>query len=213
MMVVMMSLANLGLAQHCPPLSETYLSSVKLKHSKEGIDLDVVYSKVGGQIKPAYQAYLLAFTESNARRIAELTAQQAIREKLAVVVDTTLIKRAESGDYPVRWQLNTTKFVESLQKEKLISKERVDDAGGWMSFSDEIHLAVFIPFLEDKQYSKIEGLPADKHECNYANESALLFESISTSLSINFGIVQAVRLPEESYYIQLNSSSRRIRNK
>ncbi len=213
MLLIMMTAANLGLAQHCPPLSETYLSSVKLKHSKQGVDLEAVYSKVGGQSKQAYQAYLLAFSDSNAKRIAEMTAQQAITEKLAIVVETILIKRDKNGDYPARWQLNTEKFVESLLKENLIAKERVDDAGGWKSFSDEIHLAVFIPFLEDKQYSQIEGLPTDKHECNYANESALLFESISTSLSINFGIVQAVRLPEESYYIQLNSSSRRIRNK
>jgi hypothetical protein len=86
----------------------------------------------------------------------------------------------------------------------LISPDRVYQAGGWKSYQDPIRLAVFIPFLEDETYSNLDGLPRDRHECNYAGEAALLFETLPQALTICFGIVQAVRLEDGAHYLQVN---------
>src|SRR4051794_22555604 len=81
-----------------------------------------------------------------------------------------------------------------------------ESPGGWGSFKDRFRLAVFIPFLEDRSYSVLDDLPEDKHECNYARERALLFQPLPYAFSIHFGTVQAVRLAEGDYYIQINQA-------
>jgi hypothetical protein len=50
----------------------------------------------------------------------------------------------------------------------------------------------------------LKGLPDDKHECNYSNEPALLFQELPYAFSMHFGIVQAVQLEEGRVHIEIN---------
>lgn len=191
-------------AQHCAPIVESYLSTIDLTRSEEGLNLSLRYSKTGGRSKSAYQAYILAYSDKNSAKLVELTPQKAIAEKLVTVLHTQAAKQNEEGNYEIEFKLNTQDFVELLLKEKQISLDSVTDTGGWKSFDSPIRLALFIPFLDDKQFSRIDGLPEDKHECNYGNKSALFYDSLSTQMQICFGIVQATRLREGEYYLQMN---------
>jgi hypothetical protein len=191
-------------AQHCAPIVESYLSTIDITRSEEGLNLSLKYSKTGGRTKSTYQAYILAYSDKNRAKVLELTAQEAIAEKLVTVLHTQAAKQNEEGNYEIEFKLNTQNFVERLLKEKQISLDSVTDTGGWKSFDSPIRLALFIPFLDDKQFSRIDGLPEDKHECNYGNKSALFYDSLSTQLQICFGIVQATRLREGEYFIQMN---------
>ncbi len=197
-------LVQSGVAQHCTPITESYLSGIQLTRQTDGLTLTLDYSKTGGQQHRAYQAYLLAFSENNSSKIALLTPQQAIEQKLATVVETRLLALNEAGQYESRWELKTEQLVEQLLSTGTLSPERVNDVGGWKSFQDRIRLAVFIPFLEDDRYSILDELPDDRHECNYAGEAALLFETLPQSLTVCFGIVQAVRLADGAHYLELN---------
>lgn len=190
-------------AQHCPPIVESYLSQTRIKHTDNGLQLSLRYSKTGGQRMAAYQAYIVAYSDKNSDKVFELTPQEAISKKLAIVVHTQLAQRNAEGEYEIEYQLNTQPFTQHLLKEKQLSLDATLDAGGWKSFDAPIRLAVFIPFLEDQEYSRIEGLPEKKHECNYGDESALYFDSLPHQLDICFGIVQAVQLANGEYYIQV----------
>lgn len=191
-------------AQHCAPIVESYLSAANITHTRQGIAFRLQYSKTGGQPKPAYQAYWLAYRDSSSKKLSEATPQQAIANKLVTIVHTQLAERSDSGVYEMVWELETKEFVEAMLMANQLSVSRTNDAGGWKSFSDEIRIAVFIPFLEDEQYSTLGGLPEDRHECNYRADAALLFETIPARLTVAFGIVQAVRLTEGEYHIELN---------
>jgi hypothetical protein len=61
-----------------------------------------------------------------------------------------------------------------------------------------------VPFLEDQTYSTSKELPEDRHECNYAKDRALLWQPLPYAFSIHYGIVQAVRLDEGLYHVQIN---------
>ena len=191
-------------AQHCAPIVESYLSTIGMTRSEEGLKLVLRYTKTGGRTKSAYQAYILAYSDKNKAKVLELTAQEAIAQKLVTVVHTQVAKQNEAGDYEIDFNLNTKNFVELLLKEKQISLESVTDSGGWKCFDSPIRLAVFVPFLDDEQFSRIDGLPEDKHECNYGKKSALFYDSLSTQMQVCFGIVQAIRLNEGEYYIQMH---------
>lgn len=197
-------LAPSVVAQHCAPITESYLSGIQIARQTDGLTLSLEYSKTGGRRHPAYQAYLLAYPESLQAKVAELTPQQAIEQQLVTVVETRLLPRNEAGKYALQWELKTEPLVKQLKSSGVISEERVNDVGGWKSFQERIRLAVFIPFLEDEKYSQLDQLPADRHECNYAGEAALLFETLPQSLTICFGVVQAVRLAEGVHYLELN---------
>jgi len=192
------------LAQHCPPIVESYLQSVSIERSEGDIAFEIDYRKTGGQQKESYQTYILAYSQSDSNRIAALTPQEAIESKLATVVHTQLSKRQQNGYYNIRWKLNTQSFVASMLKDSRLDKQQIDDYGGWKSFKDRIRIAVFVPFLDDEKYSVVEGLPENKHECNYLGDSALLFETLSHRLSVHFGVVQALRIPEDQYVLQIN---------
>ena len=191
-------------AQHCAPIAESYLSSVRLVRQTDGLSLSLDYTKTGGRQQQSYQAYLLAYPERLSAELNGLTPQQAIEQKLATIVETRLLTRIEAGRYESQWELKTEPFVEQMATAGVISRDRVDQVGGWNSYQDPIRLAVFIPFLEDETYSNLDGLPRDRHECNYAGEAALLFETLPHALTVCFGIVQAVRLEDGAHYLQVN---------
>lgn len=196
--------SNGAIAQHCAPIVESYLQSVVINRGEGFIAFDLEYKKTGGQTKDGYQTYLLAFSESDAERIASMTPQEAIESKTASVVHTQLAKRQQNGCYRIKWRMDTSAFVTAMLKDSRLDLQQIIDIGGWKSFKNKIRFAVFVPFLEDEKYAAIEGLPEHKHECNYLEESSLLFDTISQRFSIHFGIVQATKIPEGQYYIQIN---------
>lgn len=202
------SIANVQalMGQHCPPIVESYLESVSVKHIDEGISLAIDYKKSGGQPKEAYQAYVVAYSHFDTNKLAEMSPQESIETKVASVVHTQLAKRQENGCYGIQCTLKTSDLVTTLLKDSQIDIEKIDNVGGWKSFKGRIRLAVFIPFLEDERFSVIEGLPEDKHECNYVGEDGLIFETLPQTFTFHFGIVQAVRLPEGEYYVQINGN-------
>ena len=191
--------------QHCPPIVESYLSSTRFARTDAGIELKLRYTKTGGRRKAAYQAYILAYSEKNQARVFELTPQEAISQKLVTIVHTQVTKQNNDGEYEIEFALNTQPFVDVMLKEKQLSVDSVLDVGGWKSFEHPIRLAVFIPFLADEEYARLPGLPEDKHECNYGQRPALLYDTLLPRLQICFGIVQAVRLEDGKYHIQIQS--------
>ncbi len=213
LMAVVMWQASEAVAQHCAPIVESYLQSVLVKHTDDGIAFDIEYKKTGGQNKASYQAYLLVYSDADAGRIELMSPQEAIESKLVSVVHTQLAKRQDNGCYRIECALKTQAFVGDMLKDSRLDREQVDNLGGWKAFQGKLRFAVFVPFLDDSKYSVIEGLPENKHECNYRNESGLIFETLSQTLSVHFGIVQAVRVPEDQYYIQINGQRANLQRK
>lgn len=192
--------------QHCPPIYESYLESITIKHVKDGIALNIDYKKSGGQTKDAYQAYVLAYSHFDTDKLLELSPQEAIEAKVVSVVHTQLAKRQESGCYGIQCLLKTHDLVETMLKDSKLDLKQVEDSDGWKVFKGRVRLAVFIPFLDDKKFSTIDGSPEKKHECNYYGEDGLIFETLPHTLTVHFGIVQAFTIPDGEYYIEINGN-------
>jgi hypothetical protein len=203
------AVSRVALAQHCAPITESYLSRTTIEHVPDGITFEATYSKTGGQRKEAYQAYLLAYADSKSKTLLEMSPRQAIESKLVSVLDTQLVMRNASGNYPMKWELETHRLVEELLESNQISETRKfnERAGVYV---EPIRLAIFIPFLEDIQYSVIEGLPKERHECNYNRQPALLFETIPTRLGIRFFTEPPVGRKQDRYSIDLQSNGFRV---
>jgi len=103
-----------AVAQHCAPITESYLSRTTIEHVPNGIAFEATYSKTGGQAKEAYQAYLLAYADSKSKALSEMSPRQAISNKLVSVLDTQLVTRNAAGSYPMKWQLDTQRLVGKL---------------------------------------------------------------------------------------------------
>ena len=194
-----------GYAQHCAPIVESYLSEISVKHVDESVAVRVEYTKNGGQPKARYQAYLLAYLEKNRAEVPAALPKPVINQDVAVILHTQLIERNQKGLYDMVVRLNRDELARKMIKQGRLTNQDRTNYGGWGQYNDKIRLAVFIPFLEDQQYSNLKGLPEDKHECNYSGERALLFQELPYSFSIHFGIVQAVRLEEGKFHLQINS--------
>lgn len=191
-------------AQHCAPIVESYLSEISVKHVDESIAVRVEYAKNGGRPKARYQAYLLAFLEKNRAEAVAAAPKPMINQEVVEILHTQLIERNQDGFYGMEVKLNRDELAKKMIKfARLTEKDRTSN-GGWGQYNDKIRLAVFIPFLEDQRYANLKGLPEDKHECNYLNERALLFQELPYSFSIHFGVVQAVELKEGKFHIQIN---------
>src|SRR4051794_18567220 len=101
------SMAAAAEAQHCPPIVESYLSRVSIKHDVEdrALDLKLEYSKNGGQPKPKYQVYLLAYLEKNAHRVPAPLPADFIDEQVVRVLLTQAVARHDRGTYECEWRL------------------------------------------------------------------------------------------------------------
>jgi hypothetical protein len=198
-------------AQHCPPIEESYLSQVSIKHGTgdQALELKVEYSKTGGQPKEKYQVYLLAYLEKNADRVPAPSPAELIDKQVVCVVHTQAIERNDRGRYEFQRRLPMTELAKSIIQVGRLSEEGREDFGGWGRYKDRFRLAVFVPYLEDKTYSVLAELPAYKHECpagGGAGERSLLFQPLPYSLSIHFGAAHGDKLPEGAYYIQINQA-------
>jgi hypothetical protein len=198
-----------GYAQHCAPIVESYLSEISVKHADESIAVRVEYTKNGGQPKARYQAYLLAYIEKNSAKVPSASPNPVINQEVVVILHTQLIERNQRGRYDMEVRLNRDELAKKMIKHGQLTEKDRTNYGGWGQYKDKIRIAVFIPFLEDQQYSNLKGLPEDKHECNYSGERALLFQELPYSFSIHFGIVQAVRLEEGRFHIEINGDKQK----
>ena len=188
-------------AQHCPPIDESYLGQVSIRHAagNQALELNVEYSKTGGQPKEKYQVYLLAYLEKNADRVPAPSPADLIDKQVVRVLHTQAIERNDRGTYEFQRRLLMTELAKSvIELGRLTEKDR-EDFGGWGRYKDRVRLAVFVPYLEDKTYSVLAELPAYKHECpagGGAGERSLLFQPLPYSLSIHFGAAHGAKLPE-----------------
>lgn len=195
-------------AQHCAPISESYLSLISIKHDPTGqsLNLKLDYSKRGGAFKEKYQIYLLAYLEKDEERVPGPATGDLIDKKVVRVLQTEVTQRDKEGTFPFRLQLDVQELAKKIiELGRLTDKDR-QDFGGWGRFEDNFRLAVFVPFLDDRAYSVLPGLPDDRHECNYDRRRVLLFQKLPYSFGIRFGIVQGVQLPKDRYQIQINEA-------
>ncbi|MCC6126965.1 MAG: hypothetical protein IT426_18550 [Pirellulales bacterium] len=198
-------------AQHCPPIWESYLSRISIEHDAKtrAIDLKVKYSKLGGRAMPKYQIYLLAYLEQNERRVPAPLPADFIDKQVVRVLHTQAVERNADGSYDFALRLNANELAKKfIEHGRLTEKDR-KNPGGWGYYEESFRLAIFIPFLEDRTYSVLENLPEDRHECNYLQERALLFQPLPYSLGIHFGRVGGGQLAEGEYSIRINQAKSR----
>ncbi len=205
--------ASAAAAQHCPPIYETYLSEVSLKHVEGGsLRFQIEYTKHGGQYKDAYQGYLLAYLDRDADMVPpkppEDTSDESYDDMIderVVILKTALMKRSEDDRrFDFEFEIDCDELAEKMiEHGKLTEEDRLSN-GGWGMYNFQIRIAFFVPFLENEKYSNVDGLPEKKHECNYLNRRALIFQELPYELGIHFGIVQAYRLEEGQHHIQIN---------
>lgn len=175
-----------GVAQHCAPITESYLSLISVKPSKDGIKIHCEYSKRGGRQKQKYQAYLLAYLDSYAARVPGNAPKELVDPESVVTLHTQLIEKNQEGAYGLDFEIKGDDLARMMIKQGRLSEKDRNSNVGYGRYSDRIRLAVFVPFLDDSKYSVIKGLPADKHECNYGRERALLFQQLPYSFSIAY---------------------------
>jgi hypothetical protein len=193
-------MVNPAKAQHCAPIMESYLSRISIKHDAkdQALDLKVEYSKTGGRQKPKYQIYLLAYLEKNEPRVPAPLPADLIDKQFVRVLHTQAVERNKDGAYEFDLRLNMHELAEKIIELGSLTEKDREDRRSTGYYKDNFRLAVFVPFLEDRTYSVLDSLPKDKHECNYTQERALLFQPLPYSFSIHFGIVQG------NYFIWIN---------
>lgn len=201
-------LLAVGRAQHCAPIDESYLAKVELRHEQGSLHLRAEYAKSGGQSKDAYQAYVCAYLDRDAALVPAQAPKAMLDTDKVLVLHTQVIRRNERGTYDLDFAIQEDELAK-----KVIAHAKLGDAdrsapGGWGSYIPRIQLAVFVPFLEDAKHSVLEGLPKDKHECNYENARALLFQTLPYLLRIHYGVVRATRLPEDNFRVLIRTEER-----
>jgi len=156
----------------------------------------------------AYYAHRLSYLVKNEHRVPAPLPAGFIDKQVVRVLHTEVVEQNKDGSYDFDLQLNMTELAQKIIGLGHFTEKDRKVYGGWGSFKDRFRLAVFVPFLEDSTYSVLDGLPEDKHECNYNDDRALLFQPLPYSFSIHFGTVLAVpfQLAEGTYRIQINQA-------
>lgn len=200
-------------SQHCSGIIESYLESIAIKRNDGDISFHIEYRKSGNPIKESYQAYILAYSDSDAEKIAAMTPQEAIEKQLVTILNTHRADQQLNGSYKIQWKTDTQALVASLLKDSRLKYDQSFNNGGYKMFQDRIRVAIFIPFLEDEKYSVIEGLPENKHECNYLDHSALFYDTLPQIFTVHFGADQGYRLPKDKFAIHFNGREPRQNRK
>ena len=179
-------------AQHCAPLYQTYLSEVSMRivraerPADDKLRIHVQYAKEGGQDPAAYQGYLIAYLDRNAAKVPAPAPAEVLDPTAMVVLHTQLMKRREQANspgpqtYDLDFEISCEQLVQKLVEHGKLGAADRDDVNGWLCYRDQIRFALFVPWLEDKEYSVLRGLPEDRHECNYLRSRALLFQELPT---------------------------------
>lgn len=175
---LLLSFCRASLAQHCAPITESYLSELSVKHDDKALELRGEYRKRGGQVKDKYQLYVLAYLDQDAGKVPAAPPAALFDPERILVLQTQLIERNKDGSYPFEYQIEIRELAERFLKQDLLVKEELSKTDKPGTFRGTLRVTVFVPFLEDEKYATIEGLPADKHECNYTSAPALLFQQL-----------------------------------
>ena len=208
--------------QHCAPITEAFLGRIEVRHTPAGgdsnraggervsFDVNVEFCKSGGRRKSHYQIYLLAYRSQHARRVPAAAPSPLIDEKIVRVLKTDVC-RNQAGET----RLSRYEFKFSIDEQELARqlidfgalKDRVDDEGRPVGpFDDSIRLAVFVPWLADKEHATLPGLPEDRHECNYTATRALLFQVLPISLHPRRTPVAGAAPPRDRFEIDLRGA-------
>ncbi|MCA9077258.1 MAG: hypothetical protein KDA93_19685 [Planctomycetaceae bacterium] len=199
-------------AQHCGPIMESYLSEISLKHTREGeLVAHVEYCRGGGNPQEAYQIHLLAYLDKHAATIPTPVAEDAepkmgdelFDESNVWVLETKRIELGEDGCYDYEFKYDSKVLADQLISH-LMSEEEVNDRERWGEIRSQIRFAVFIPFLDDQRYANLEGLPEDRHECNYGRRRALVWQQLPYRISLH-----RFAGDEPKYWIQIKGDQAR----
>lgn len=179
-------------AQHCAPLYQTYLSEVSMRivraeqPADDKLRIHVQYAKEGGQDPAAYQGYLIAYLDRNAAKVPAPAPADVLDPTAMVILHTQLMQRREQKNspgpqtYDLDFEISCAELVQKLVAHGKFGAADRDDRNGWFRYRDRIRFALFVPWLEDKKYSVLPGLPEDRHECNYLGSRALVFQELPT---------------------------------
>lgn len=192
-----LAIACLGLGataptQHCAPLYQSFLSEASIRTVRaeqpadDRLQIHVQYAKEGGQAPAAYQGYLVAYLDRDVGKVPAAAPADVLDPKLALVLHTQVMQRREKEDAPgpqtydldfeIRWEELVDKVIAHAQ---LGAADR-EDWPNWHHYKDHIRFALFVPWLEDKKYAVLPGLPEKRHECNYLGTRALVFQELPT---------------------------------
>ncbi len=198
-----------AVAQHCAAISESYLSEISVKKSRGNLrhgelKFKLEYTMQGGHGQNAFQAYLLVYLERDATRVPAPAPKDVIDTNVALVLHTQLIKRNKDGTFDMEFQINEKELAKKMiAHRRLTGKDRAD-FGDWGVYKDHLRIAVFVPWLEDKKYSVIDGLPKDRHCCNYGDARVLLFQTLPYRLSIHFVLGKTGQVDPGKLRININ---------
>ena len=188
------------LAQHCAPIGESYLSELSVKADEKDIKIRGEYRKRGGQDKMKYQLYVLAYLDRDADKVPAPAPAASPDDKKktehmgptllldpahVLILHTQLIERNKDEGYPFEYKIDLRELAERFLKQDLIVKEELSKSDKPGSFRGRLRVAVFIPFLDDTKHATLPGLPEDKHECNYSNAPALLYQQLPYLFRLN----------------------------
>jgi len=201
---ILLAMCQPVVAQHCAPIYESYLNAISLERSEDGIEFRVQYKVRGGAGQDAYQAYVLAYLERDAARVPAPSPGDYIDKSVAFVLHTQLIKRNEKGVFDLEYQIDGNELAKKMIAHRRLTESDRMENGGWGVYRDRVRIAVFVPWLDDEKYSVIEGLPEDRHCCNYSHAPELLFQTLPYRLTIHFGIVKAWSVEEGTFVIEIN---------
>ncbi len=191
-------------AQHCAPIVESYLSEISVQRDRDATRFRLEYRKSGGRRQPAYQVYVVAFLERDGAKVPAPPPGPVLDKEAALVVHTQVVRRGKDGGYALEFTLNDDALAKRLIEHfRLTEKDRAEN-GGWGAYNDRVRVAVFVPFLEDRTYSNLDGLPEERHECNYHRDRALLFQVLPHRFSLHFGVVKDVRLEPGKHRVEIN---------
>ena len=191
-------------AQHCAPVYESYLSEVSLKRADGQLKLQLEYTLEGGRGQDAYQAYVLAYLERDAARVPAPKLGDSIGPGAGLVLHTQLIERNEEGAFELAYEIGEDELAKQMIAHGKLGEDDRSQNGGWGAYRDRVRFAVFVPWLDDEEHSVIEGLPEDRHCCNYTDAPELLFQTLPYRMRISFGIVEARRIEDGTFRIEVN---------
>lgn len=190
--------------QHCAPVFESYLNEISIHRSGDKINFQLQYTLEGGHGQEGFQAYALAYLERDAFRVPAPKPSNIIDSEVVLVLNTQLIQKNASGTFDIAFEMNGTDLAKKMiAHRKLGSGDRVLN-GSWVAYKDRIRIAIFIPKLEDLEYSVIEGLPEDRHCCTISDVPALLLQELPYRFSFRSAKTTSPDVEATDFIMEVN---------
>jgi len=171
-------------SQHCAPIDKTIPSEISVIRMENSLNFQFEFAKNGGQIKKAYQIYFIGYLDKNKEQVFEEQKKEELMHKQLVNIFNksicvilrkdiiTLAERYDKTDQASIYSYSTNISFDHFAKAMIEHGGFKEEDRFWGQFK----IAVFIPFLDLKEYSTDVRLPEYTHECNYDGRSALLFQ-------------------------------------